>query len=301
MNLQEQTNRIRQMMGIVTEQEVPACQQEAERELTNAIKKWSDWLNNPITKQKFMSNHGLDEKKTEEIYQKYNQLLKEIKVFTYDKTYEFTDFTNTNLSQVAKKKGKSVNGFVFRNFPTSVFINCDRRLQDREISETLHHEISHLLDFIHPKNPEQKIDDLHDNHEIYKHLDKDSLDNFFLKSNITDRKTKRKIRDKYFPLFRTSKKDKQYLCLGTELLNGIQGLRDALGKKPGEDITVQEAIPFFTLLNDKTTDSDINKMVYCWVLKGLPDLDNYIKELNSFAKNNQQQSSNQTQQNQNQV
>ena len=291
MNLQENIQRIKEMMGLITENYVPSCQREVEAIVPSAVKKWRDWLNNPATKEKFMKNHQIDEEKMNQIYKNYETVLSNIKVVTYDKNFKFTDFDEADFL-MKYSKDKSLRGFVTSKYPSTIFFNCDVK-ESKQIFFTLQHEISHLLDFIHPKTPSKMVSGLYNDNEIEKRLNKKNMQAFFDKMGITNPKEKRDIKRRYLFSFSAKKDTKQYSCEVGENLNGIQSLRDILGKKPGEDITLQELKPYFTLQNPKSSNTDIQKLVLCWIYKGLPDINTYLSELNSFAKNNPQQNSNQ--------
>jgi hypothetical protein len=292
MNLQENIQRIKEMMGLLKEQEIPKCQSEIEALVPAAVKKWRDWLNNPATKEKFMKNHQIDEEKMNQIYKNYETVLSNIKVVAYDKNFKFTDFSEgvaQRLYQISRKKG--LQGFVVQKFPNIIFYNCSIKMKEGPF-HVVQHEISHLLDNIHPKTPSKMVSGLYDDQEIDKKLDKKKMEEFFVKVGITSPKEQRKIKRNYLNLFKLTDTVKEYGCQEGENLNGIQNLRDTLGKKPGEDITLQELKPYFILQDFEKMNTDIRKLVVCWVLKGLPDINTYLSELNTFAKNNPQQSSN---------
>jgi hypothetical protein len=291
MNLQENIQRIKEMMGLLKEQEVPKCQSEIESVVPAAVKKWRDWLNNPATKEKFMLNHGIDEEKMVQIYRNYETVLSNIKVVTYDKKFKFTDFSEGEAQQLLRITKKGHQGFVVGRFPNIIFYNCGGDLKEGPFY-VIQHEISHLLDFVHPKTPSKMVSALYDDQKIDKVLDKKSMRAFFQKMGINSPKEQRQIKRKYIAGFSGRGPSKEYSCKEGENLNGIQALRDLLGKKPGQDISLQELKPYFTLQDSENMNLDIKKLVYCWVYKGLPDINTYLSELNTFAKNNPQQNSN---------
>jgi hypothetical protein len=290
MNLQEQTYRMREMMGLVNEQETSSCQNQLNSDLQKAKKTWEDWLSNPATKQKFMTSHGYDENKTKEIFDKYFKALSELKVVPVQDVEKIQiDDYKKELIKFAKREGNDLLGFVMKEIPGYLFINCEKTSQP--FLETIEHEISHVLDFIHLKTPSEKVSKLYNDQKIQRKLNKENLEDFFVKAGITDEKRKELITMRFTDGMTEKMRDKKYRCSEGENLVGIQRLRQTLKKNPGEDLTIDEIIPYFTF-EIEDSHLDVDKLVACWVYKGLPDINNYLSELNTFAKNKSQQSSN---------
>ena len=85
MNLQENIQRIKEVMGIIFEQIDPNCEEVVSKNLKLAQDYWVKWLNNSKTKEKFISNHKIDEKKQSEIFNKYFDVINNINIVYYDK------------------------------------------------------------------------------------------------------------------------------------------------------------------------------------------------------------------------
>ena len=290
MNLQEQTYRIKQMMGLVNEQELSPCQNQLNSDLEKAKKTWEDWLSNPATKQKFMTNHGYDENKTKEIFDKYFKALSELRVVSIQdvEKLQLNDYKK-ELIKFAKKEGKDLLGFVIKEIPGYLFVNCEKTSQP--FLETIEHEISHVLDYIHLKTPSEKVSQLYNDQRIQRKLNNKNLEDFFMKAGITDEKKKAEVTNFFTQIMTDSKKDKIYRCSEGENLVGIQRLRQTLKKNPGEDITLEEVVPYFTF-GIENSHLDIDKLVGCWAYKGFPEITEYLRELNSFAKSQAQQNIN---------
>lgn len=150
--------------------------------------------------------------------------------------------------------------------------------------------MSHILDNVYEKNPHKKVSALYDSQKIGKQLNRKNLDNFFNDANITDENRKNKISSYFEELMKDQKLIKKYRCRESENLVAIHKLKEVLNKESGEDITLEEIIPYFTL-EKEGSHLDIDKLVACWVYKGLPDIKNYLNQLNTFAKNKSTQDS----------
>jgi len=289
MNLQEQIYRIQEMMGLITEQEISPCQKQLNVDLPVARKKWENWLSNPTTKQKFMANHGLDESKTNEIFKKYSESLSKTQVIPFQDVENLPKFNyQKEVIKYIKRYGDGLYGLTLKEVPNTIFMNCGNTSQS--YLETIEHELSHVLDNIYEKNPHKKVSALYDSQKIQKQLNKKNLDNFFNDANITDENRKNKISSYFEELMKDQKLIKTYRCRESENLVAIHKLREVLNKESGEDITLEEIIPYFTLEKDGV-HLDIDKLVACWVYKGLPDIKNYLNQLNTFAKNKTKQDS----------
>jgi len=290
MNLQEQTNRIRQMMGLITEQEISPCQKQLNADLPVARKKWESWLSNPATKQKFMANHELDETKTNEIFSKYSESLAKTQVIPFKDVETKPKFNyQKEVIKFIKKYGDGLYGLTLKEVPNTIFVNCEKTSQS--YLETIEHEFSHVLDNIYKKNPFEKVSTLYGSQKIQKQLNRTNLDDFFRKANITDENRKNKITSYFQELMEDPKLIKKYRCRESENLVAIHKLREVLNKESGEDITLEDVIPYFTL-EKEAAHLDIDKLVACWVYKGLPDITNYLNQLNTLAKNKSQQNIN---------
>lgn len=288
MNLQENIQRIKIMMGLLNEEESD-CQKKVDSALGSATQKWKDWLNHPVTKQKFMSNHKIDQVKMDEIYSKYNKLLKEIKIVSYDSKFEFPEYNDPKLVETAKNFGDAA-AFVIPKYPETIFYNCDGFSSD--IFTNLSHEISHLLDYIFPKNPLKNVKKLYGKNKTSNKFNTKNFESFLTKINISDVIEKERIKNRFLKILTAEKSTINYYCDEIENIQGVQKLRDELGKQPGDNITTEEIIPFFTFKTENF-DDDIKNLVACWVLKGFPDINSYLSNLNLFAKQKSKQISNQ--------
>ena len=281
MNLQENIQRIKEVMGLITEEITPECQQTAKNTLLLAVKYWKDWLNHPVTKEKFMVNHQVDEKKLNEIYAKYLSMLDSLDFTFYDNTYQFPNYSDSDLLVKSATEMDDIYAFVSRRHPNTIFYNCS--LSDTDIKNTLIHEISHLIDYIHPKSTAKQIN------KVFSRNIKPNkiagLRKFMIKLGVTDENELKKIIDRYIKMV---EKKSNYDCDLIEKLANIQIMRSILNKQPGENITLLDLKPYITF--QKELPDDIGWFISCWADRGFSDLEKQLNDMNLLVKQGTQKS-----------
>jgi hypothetical protein len=195
MNLQENITRLKQLMGVLSEQDTNTevqtknfseCIKNVETKFTEAKNFLTKWISDPKTKEKFKTNFGVGEDNlipvkhllyvqmrdpsVDDIFNGYLELLKKIgfDFFTPDNDKSLVNKINLNTHNQSNR-GDAV-AFVNEAISDSIiFINCEKYLSksDSQLS-TLIHEIQHLLFFYFPFNPGEKI------HNIFNTVDTQS-------------------------------------------------------------------------------------------------------------------------------
>ena len=281
MNLQENIQRIKEMMGIINEEITPECQQRTKTELPIAVKYWKDWLNHPATKQKFMVNHNVNQTQMNEIYKKYFDMLDGLEFSYYDDTYQFPGYTDSEELVKSATQIDGIYAFVSRNHPKIIFYNCS--LNDTDIKNTLIHEISHLLDHIHPKSTAKQINKVFSRNIRLNKMK--GLRNFMIKLGVTDENELNKIIDRYKKMV---EKKSFYDCDLIEKLANVQIIRSVLNKQPGENVTLSDLKPYITFR--KELPDDIGWFISCWAIRGFSDLEKQLNDMNLLVKQGTQKS-----------
>jgi len=119
--------------------------------LSEAVKFWKNWLNDPITKQKSKNNWSKygDDLMTDDVWNEYLNALTNIKLIFYDSSMNFVGATAAEHDAIA---------FVNPSTPEYIHCNCTEIvIRDINKYEILVHEIQHILYNIKPINPEKQI------------------------------------------------------------------------------------------------------------------------------------------------
>jgi hypothetical protein len=281
MNLQENIHRIKEVMGLLKEEVTPECQQVAKNTLPVAVKYWKDWLNHPSTKEKFMINNRVDETKLNEIYEKYFNMLNNLEFTFYDNTFQFPNYNDSELLVKSAREMDEIYAFVTKRHPNTIFYNCS--LSDADIKNTLIHEISHLIDYIHPKSTAKQINRVFSRN--IKPNKMTGLRNFMIKLGITDENELNKIIDRYTKMV---ERKSNYDCDLMEKLANVQIMRSVLNKQPGENVTVLDLKPYITF--QKEIPDDIGWFIACWADRGFSDLEKQLNDMNLLVKQGTQNS-----------
>ena len=123
MNLNEQTNRIKKMMGLLSEDNNSienACKAIVTKTSLDKAKQWLlSWISNPKTKQKWMTNYKKTSQEWDETYNTCVSLINGVKNFSYNTNYKDRQQTLFYVEPEYKKDTifvvcKNVNGF-FKN------------------------------------------------------------------------------------------------------------------------------------------------------------------------------------------
>lgn len=118
--------------------------QEIQKILQDAIKWWENWLSNPTTKEKFTKNYP-QEKNVNSVFNQYFNILKQVKLITYDQKCNVID------------KGDNYVAFVREDGTNSVYFNINESKEYEKDLSVMTHEIQHLLWFYYPLNPKEKL------------------------------------------------------------------------------------------------------------------------------------------------
>lgn len=274
-----------------------ACSSKWQSQLEKAKNYWIQWLSNPITKNKFLNNWKKVEKnmtsaKVENIFKKYIDSLKVLKLYYYDNKSESDPLL------------KDAYAYVNESNPDKIFVNCSQN--DRDPYGTLIHEIQHMLYDIKPLNPEVQIANVFVNSNTKKSTIETFFD-FFKTSNQQSNQSmelrnieinSKKVgttSDTLKSLLRKAKfeenKDPGYACRETEKMSNITSIRKTLGVKPGQNITKEMVLPY---IKGEKNHTDVSWVLFCWALKGFPDLNGMLNKMNQLAyqKTNQNNNSN---------
>lgn len=262
------------------------CEKRYNEALPSAIKYWKDWLSNPTTKEKIKKNWGIKTTYTstimvadtrfDAIYKEYFSLLDNIKIVFYSHKDGYNPSAHAFVNPFSKNE---------------IFVNCS--FMSKNPKSTLIHEIQHLLWYVKPMNSEKSIADVFNS--------KDSST-----SNDSEVQKKASQVEKSMGLepyslmslydaaiMQMGATNTSYICDENEKMSNIMSIRETLGVKPGEKITLQHIKPY--LKGSFRDNIDISYLLYCWALKGFPDINQMLNRINDLALNqsqNQQDNSN---------
>ena len=293
MNLQENIQRIKEVMGIIFEQIDSNCEEIASKNLKPAQDYWIKWLNDPKTKEKFIINHKIDQNKQKEIYDKYFDVINNINIVYYDKDLNSKGINIDNSKLKSEfKKNQIADAFVLSEYPKTIFFNCNSERLD--VLETMTHEIGHLIDYIHPLNPIKQVYNVFSDQMLSysKKFNMKNLVNSLSKLGVTDPKEIEVIKEKYLKLYNNDQMKWDYVCDLWEKSVNINIMRRLFNLNPGENLTISHLKPY--LLLEKELVSDIKWFIYCWIKLGFKDIEEMISNFNSLAKNEYNQKSNLT-------
>ena len=274
-------------------QQVPkGCSSIYQPLLEKAKNYWIQWLSSPVTKKKFLYNWKKVEKNmtsvdVENIFKKYIDSLKLLKLFYYDNNSE----TDTSLH--------SANAYVADSNPEKIFVNCSKAANNKNPYATLIHEIQHLLYDIKPLNPTVQVASVFTN----PNTKLSTINTFFnFKTLYNQINQSRELNSSHIK-YRSSqigstpdalnsllrraefeeKKDPGYVCSETEKMSNIMAIRNLFGVNPGQNITKEMLLPY---INGKKNDNNVNWILRCWALRGFPDLDEMLNKMNQLAYQN---------------
>jgi hypothetical protein len=271
----------------------PICIQKVTPFIDTAKKWWLSWLNNSVTKGKFMSANKMDEKTTTFWFNKYISAVNNSKVNYFGK-YD------------GAWKGENNFAFVNPNIPDTLFINCSSKDDNPLLS--IIHEIGHILYIIKPFNSDNQIRHLFTSSiPISKEFGKD-IKNYFnnLFGKIGDKdKLSNEMIIKNYKIEELSKllsvsvgelsnemrrwaygyqRYDEYICEPTEKQSNIAGMRKLFGLKPGDRITPTMLKPY--ILFEKE-DVNVTWFLACWANQNFRNLKDLLEELNNSIVSNE--------------
>lgn len=293
-----------------TEEFVEACKRNTKKAIPKAYNFWSQWINSPIIKGKFMKNSNLSELKYNEIISKYKKWLNKLHII-----HEY----RPNSKEAYYRTGEA------EKYIGRIHYNCYFEDGVDEIYKKLVHEISHALDDIFPLNPKEMIN---------KFIRKDEIPSWDIrkltsieKTDIADPQIGFKLKQdekfnksllkkfggeqvkKVSEAFDISMRDALYYmnwwrqrCLEhvatdgpaydlkvTEKQSNLEGLRSLFFTNPktgmvdfSKNITASDLKPYF--LRDKS-DADAYWLLRAWARSGFRDLNAFLQDMNSLARN----------------
>ena len=287
-----------------------ACKRDWQKELPIAVKWFKDWLSDPITKQKIKNNWDTQNKNplVLSIYQIYNKLSVDR---AYNKYFELLNngikllFYNHTMTEVGGVTvSQTAGGFVTGSKPDTIFINCEY-YSGRDtvwMQELLVHEIQHMLYRIKPLNPEKKIGDIYvtkntqleTRNKIKSTINSSSSNkNQPYRKRIMEVAKKIGIEPYYLNHWEKIKKNEgfvgnpEYFCDVNEKMSNIMGIRNVLKLKPGQNITFQMIKPYLTFSKSSV---DVSYLIYCWIEKDYPDINQMLNKINQLAFNQNKKS-----------
>jgi hypothetical protein len=291
MNLSEQTNRIKKMMGLLSEQKIsndkPAQQKNTplidadqkcmtkvnKNTLEQAKKWWKDWLNNPLTKQKFKKDSNLSDDDVNNIFKYYDTILNGIRNLKYH-----TNFIERNDAVM----------YIKQEDQTTVNVNCKSALDysDKEVLAIMAHEMQHVLEDYYPLVQNKT---LQRDFNATKNEFGDYSSNNLNKKNINNSYELMKKEgfdihglDFYLHKIDTLDKNKQtgYFQNPSEIRSIITGIRNELGKTQGNDITIDE----IKKLVASKSEGNVVHLMGVAMMSGKSMTDT-LKSINSYAVN----------------
>jgi hypothetical protein len=273
----------------VTTTDMASCKSLWSKSLPGAIKWWRDWLSDPITKKKFLSNYIDKPYAVTLYYPKYFELLNKIKLNFYnDRTIKINGIHPDHDDAIAFVNGPDGNIYVNCSFSSSY---------EEEIDEILIHEIQHMIYDIKPLNPEEKISSVFGKNDSEK-KSKEQIKSSFLYNpsnktttyspEITAAAKKLNVDPKYISIIDARKNeiikdyahDPGYICRETEKMSNITGIRRLLGIKPGQNITLDMIKPYITR---EKSSVDIYWLFLCWAQRGFTDVNQMWQNINQLA------------------
>jgi hypothetical protein len=281
----------------VTTTDMESCKSLWSKKLPGAIKWWRDWLSDPITKKKFLSNYSDKPYAVTLYYPKYFELFNKIKLNFYnDRTIKINGIhpDGDAIAFVTEPDG-------------NIYVNCSAGYEE-EIDQILIHEIQHMIYDIKPLNPDEKISSAFGKNNPEK-KSKEQIKSEFLSApsskteayspTIIAAAKKLNIDPKYISNIDSQKNDvvaryahdPGYICRETEKMSNITGTRKALGIKPGQNITLDMIKPYIT--KDKNS-VDFYWILMCWAQRGFTDINQMLQHINQLAlkQNNKLQQNN---------
>ena len=275
-----------------TLQQVPKeCSSKWQPQLDKAKNYWIQWLSSPITRIKFLNNWQKVEKnmtlaEVGNIFKKYIDSLKGLKLYYYN----------------SKLIPKSSDSYAFVNDynPEKIYVNCS--LNDPDPYGTLIHEIQHLLYNIKPLNPGVQISNVF----VDSNTEKSTPETFFdFSKNSNQQSSKISNIDSVSKEYGVSvdfleeikldayyyevEVDYGYVCRETEKMSNIMAIRNLFGVNPGQNITKKMLLPY---IKGNKEDTNVSFILYCWALRGFPDLNGMLNKMNQLAYQNANQNNN---------
>jgi len=254
---------------------ISSCKSYISSKLPEATTFIKNWLNNPITKNKFKTLNKLSEKDLANKYSVYFHILNNI---------DLVVFSDPKINTIA---------FVQSNNPLRVNMNC-HYINNEDVVDTLIHEIQHLMWYQYPINPQKLIgESFLKPGQTPRTFDKvfdttkeefDNLKNQLLKYGVPSEKINPIINNWIKFYKRLTPEQRKYACNENEKMSNIFQLRRFFKLQPGEDITVDMILPYITFQKNNITD--LTWVLLCWALNGFNDISKMLNNINNLALGN---------------
>jgi len=286
MNLNEQTYRIKQMMGLLSEENLKGdtseCQKLVNKNLLEQAKKWwRDWLNNPSTKQRLKSKYNLPDTKIDSIIEKNLSTLEKITNFNYLISEFPSEFDGPLFSVEPDEDKKSIDVYC------GSIVN--KNISEKTIVGLLVHEIQHILDYTKELTSDSDIikdfgidlKSLGDLQRTKVSLDMSRVNksyDLFLKEGF-DSKLLDFYKQELIEIYKNG--DPQYINEPSEIKSVISGIRNELNKTSGQNITLDDI--------KKSVTQDTNTNFYLMMLYALnsgKSMTELLNSVNSYAVTN---------------
>jgi hypothetical protein len=281
MNLNEQTNRIKQMMGLLSEQTIPmtvdACKALLPKNIFEEAKQWwIDWLDNENTQARFAYQNDLKKREVKKYIELYKKRLNELKlIFVIDPKSDWV--------------GKNVTAQYIN--PDTMLVNCNLISQDESIiksfKEVLIHEITHALNDVKPLVPYENIKDnfmMPNYGSEVKIMFPDEMKEKLIQDGFEELVVNSLVKTFYNSLEADPNFIVQYSLDGNEILARLEGLRFKLNKKSGEPITVKDMNDLYKKAKyDKSIDlSDLIALLFAIMISRV-SLYSILQNLNKYT------------------
>ena len=287
---------------------INACKQNVSSQLSKALNYWIQWLKSPQIVAKFKKNNNFTQSQYLDVFMKYSDwLIKSHLVYEWNPNGGYNGYVSSNE---------------VKTFPGRIHINCAQD-GIANWYQTIVHEMQHGLSEIYPINPYGLVSNImskksttpssdwaNRSMEIPKaKLDKLKLDSPKVKekkpyttdygdneiNNISkvfgiDKDYAEMYAKYWVEQVKKGEKtgDPDYTCRPTEKLSNLQAIRAVFFVNPrtgvvdfSKNITPQLLKPYFEL---DANNNNIQMLLSCWAKNGFRDLNKFLNEYNSLAK-----------------
>jgi len=250
-------------------------EQRSSEAFDNAKKWWINYLNSPTFLKKFKTNWGFSDSKANEYIKKYLNLINILpRLQYYDNSTKFGKMNTSN---------SGANAFVPEG-GIGIYINKSSLGMEDEgrIKLTLIHEIQHLLQDIHPLNPDEKVNKAFGVSDGYPNA---SVKSSRLYTKILSLKNELSITEKKATGIVNDLNGKwsNYICSEDENVSRLANFRAHLGIT-NRDLTIDDVKYYVPRMSTFKFNNNFIFMLKCWLIGDVPSLSQFISNLNTLAK-----------------
>jgi hypothetical protein len=265
------------------EQTINYCKQKFNNaEFQNAKTFLLNWLKEPITITKYMKNWELSLPEVQDIFDDYTKTIKNA----------FLEYTSKpNEWFLARVQPRNFNELIDTAKWVPIQINCVQSMLDghkESVRSILVHEMQHLLNLVHPWQPDKKSATVSGAISDKSSSILDKITSFFggrqtLKKDIIIERLVKDGFDEYIATDIASMYERQitdgdhgdYTTRPNELSSFILGFREQMNLQSGQDITPEQLIKY-------RNDAQGFWLVMFYVRSGIP-LRTFLSMINSYA------------------